>query len=108
VSCGDESGIEAGRRYDATFRPFLAESEGTITPLEIVPGERVVLQADFAGLTTRITYSYAEEASGTRFTRDVSVAPTGMMRVVSPFVTRRVRRCNRRDVANLKRVLEAG
>ena len=96
MSCEDEGALEVGRCYQATFRPFLAESEGTITPLEVVPGERVVLQAEFAGLSSRITYSFTEQDPGTRFTREVTVAPTGMLRVVSPFVNRRVRRSNRR------------
>ena len=103
----DEAGLEVGRRYEIRFVPFLAEAEGTLTVLEVEPGTRMVLQTDFAGLTSRITYSYAAQGAGTRFTRHVEVHPVGMLRVVAPFVTRRVRRANRRDVANLKRLLEA-
>ena len=107
VSCDEQSPLEVGRPYRARFKPFLAESEGTVTPLELVPGERVVLQAEFAGLISRISYTFTEVEHGTRFTREVTVVPAGMLRLVSPFVTRRVRRSNRRDVLNLKRVLEA-
>ena len=102
----DETSLEVGRRYDVRFVPFLAESEGTLTVLEVEPGARMVLQTDFAGLTSRITCSYAAHGAGTRFTRKVEVHPVGMLRVLAPFVTRRVRRTNRRDVANLKRLLE--
>jgi hypothetical protein len=106
VAC--EGAVVTGRGYGATFRPFLAESDGTLTVVEAVPGKRVVLESVFAGLTSRITYHLEEEGHGTRFTRNVTVTPTGMLRVVSPLVARRARRCNRRDVAQLKRVLEAG
>ena len=106
VSDGAGTGVEVGRRVQATYTPFLTESDGTITVLEVLRGERVVLRADFAGLTSRITYTYEREGDGTRFASEVEVAPTGMLRILAPVVRRRVRRSNRRGVANLKRVLE--
>ena len=107
ASGADETGLEVGRSYATRFVPFLAEEEGTLSVVEVEPGTSVILQTEFAGLTSRITYSYAAHGQGTRFTRDVEVHPVGMLRLITPFVRRRVRRANRRDVANLKRLLEA-
>lgn len=103
-----DMGLEIGKEYRVRFAPFLGESEGTLSAVEVVPGARLVLEAQFAGLISTITYLYATEGAGTRFTRQVEVQPRGMLRVVAPFISRRVRRTNRRDVLNLKRVLEAG
>ena len=64
------------------------------------------LEAWFYGLPWRITYLYETEGAGTRFTRQVEVMPHGMLRLVEPLLARRVRRNNRRDMLNLKRVLE--
>jgi hypothetical protein len=51
------------------------------------------------------------ESAGTLTVAGVSsgvrVWPPGMLKVMTPFVARRVKRANRRDRVNLKRVLEA-
>jgi hypothetical protein len=99
---------EIGERFDVRFSPFLGEEEGSVTLVEVVPDARLVWEVEFVGMTSRITYLYGNEDRGTRFTRRVEVTPAGMLRLVGPVVARRVRRSNRRDVVNLKRVLEAG
>jgi len=99
--------LEIGKEHRVRFAPFLAESEGTLTAAEVEPQARLVLEALFVGLTWKITYLYKAEGAGTHFTRQVEVMPRGMLRLVEPFLARRVRRNNRRDVLNLKRVLEA-
>jgi hypothetical protein len=98
---------EIGTKCRVRFAPFLGESTGTLTVVDLVPGARLLLEADFVGLTWTITHLYAAEGAGTCFTRQVEVKPVGMLRVVEPFFVRRVRRNNRRDVRNLKLVLEA-
>jgi Polyketide cyclase / dehydrase and lipid transport len=99
---------EVGQRFDVRFAPFLGEAEGSLTVVAVLPDARLVWEADFAGMTSRITCLYEAEGSGTRFTRRVEVTPVGMLRLLAPLVAWRVRRSNRRDVVNLKRVLEAG
>lgn len=102
-----EAALEIGEEHRVQFAPFLGESEGTLTAVEVEPGARLVLEAQFYGLTWKITYLYTTEGAGTHFTRQVEVRPLGMLRLVEPLIARRVRRNNRRDVLNLKRVLEA-
>ncbi len=101
-----EAALEVGKQHPVEFAPFLGESEGTLTVVEVEPGARLVLEAQFVGLTWKITHMYTTEGAGTQFTRQVEVRPTGMLRVVEPLLARRVRRTNRRDVFNLKRILE--
>jgi len=57
-------------------------------------------------MRTTITYLYSSETAGTRFTRQVEVRPLGMLKLMTPFVAWRVKHANRRDLVNLKRVLE--
>ena len=102
-----EAALEVGKEHRVKFAPFLGESEGTLTAVEVEPGARLVLEGQFVGLTWTITYLYKTEGGGTQFTRQVEVRPLGMLRLVEPIIARRVRRTNRRDVLNLKRVLEA-
>jgi hypothetical protein len=96
-----------GTSWAVRIAPFLGESAGTRTVAGVSSGVRVVLEADFVGMLTTVTYSYSSEAAGTRFTRQVDVTPPGMLKMMTPFVARRVKRANRRDLVNLKRVLEA-
>jgi hypothetical protein len=98
--------LEVGNRWPVRFAPFLGESAGTLTVADVALGERLVLEADFAGMLTTITYLYSSETAGTRFTRQVEVTPLGMLKVMTPFVAWRVKHANRRDLVNLKRVLE--
>ncbi len=99
--------VEIGKLHPVEFAPFLGESEGTLTVVEVEPGARLVREAQFVGLTWKITYLYTTEGADTQFTRRVEVKPRGMLRIVEPLIARRVRRTNRRDVLNLKRVLES-
>ena len=98
--------LRPGRGFAARFSPFLGETTGTLTVADVVPEERLVLAAQFAGLTSTITYRYAAEGSATRFTREVTVTAEGLVRLLTPLVSLRVTRSNRRDVVTLKRVLE--
>jgi hypothetical protein len=79
-----------------------------VTVVEVVPGERVVEHYDFAGLIWMVAYTYGAEGSdATRLIRQVEVQPAGMLRLVAPFISRRVKRNNRRSVLELKRILES-
>lgn len=97
-----------GEPNPVTFRPFLGEQEGTLTIVEAVLDARLRLEAVYAGLTSQITYVYTPMPGGTSFTRLVDVRPVGMLRLLAPLIAWRISRINRRDVWNLKRLLEAG
>ena len=102
---------ESGARWPVRFVPFRGESVGTLTVTDLALQKRLVLEADFAGMLTTITYLYSSEPAGTRFTREVKtrgvkVRPPGMLKLMTPFVAWRVKHASRRDLVNLKRVLE--
>ncbi|HEX2232874.1 MAG TPA: SRPBCC family protein [Thermoleophilaceae bacterium] len=99
-------------------------------PLQI--GSRVAFVARFLGRTLEYTYEIRElderrlvmstaqgpfpmettytwedtPSGGTRMTLRNRGRPAGFSKLVSPFMGRAVRRANRKDLANLKRVLE--
>jgi hypothetical protein len=97
---------EVGNSLRVRFAPFLGEAAGTLKVADVAIGTRLVLEADFVGMRTTITYLCASESAGTRFTRQVDVRPPGMLKLMTPFVAWRVKRANRRDLVNLKRVME--
>jgi uncharacterized protein YndB with AHSA1/START domain len=96
-----------GKTYAVTFAPFMGKTAGTFTAREVVPGSRVVYQADFAGLRPRITYTVEPVGDGARFTRAVEMKPGGLKVLMTPMMALMVPRRNKVFVANLKRVLES-
>jgi len=105
---GTESEFGVGREYRMRFAPFLSDTEGTLTVVEVAPGERVVEHYDFAGLIWLVICTYVAEGSdATRFTRSVEVEPAGMVKLATPFLSQRVNRNNRQSLLALKHVLES-
>lgn len=104
---GAELEFGMGREYRTRFAPFLSDTEGTLTVVEVVPGEKVVEEHhDFAGLIWIITHTYVPEGSvANRLTRSVEVQPAGMLKLATPFLSRRVNRNNRQSPLALEHVL---
>lgn len=96
-----------GTTYPVTFTPFMGKTAGTYTAVEVVPGSKVVWDADLAGIRPRITYTVEPAGSGTRFTRSVVMKPGGLKVLMTPMMALMVPRRNKVFVANLKRVLES-
>jgi uncharacterized protein YndB with AHSA1/START domain len=97
----------AGKAYAVKFKPFMGQTDGTFTALEVVPGTRVVYQGDFAGLQPRITYTVEPAGAGARFTRAVEMRPSGLKVLMTPMMALMVPRRNKVFVQNLKRALES-
>jgi uncharacterized protein YndB with AHSA1/START domain len=97
----------AGKTYAVKFKPFMGQTDGTFTALEVVPGTRVVYQGDFAGLQPRITYTVEPAGAGARFTRAVEMRPSGLKVLMTPMMALMVPRRNKVFVQNLKRALES-
>ncbi len=75
---------------------------------EWVPGRRLVMRTAQGPFPMETTYEWEpSDGGGTRMSLRNRGAPTGFSRVVAPFMTRAVRRANRKDLATLKRLLEA-
>jgi uncharacterized membrane protein len=76
---------------------------------ELVPGERFVMSTSEGPFPMETTYTW-EDAGGdaTRMTLRNRGEPSGFSKVGAPIMERSMRRANRRDLEQLKRLLEAG
>ena len=76
--------------------------------VEFVPGRRLVMRTDQGPFPMETTYVW-EPLNGdrTHMTLANQGAPTGFSKWVAPFMAMAVRRANAKDLARLKRVLEA-
>jgi uncharacterized membrane protein len=76
--------------------------------VEIVPDEHLVMRTAQGPFPMETTYRWASTGDdGTRMTLRNRGEPAGFSRVVAPFIAGAMRRANRRDLANLARILEA-
>ena len=80
----------------------------TYEVVELVPGERVVMKTEEGPFPMETTYRWdALDDGRTRMTLRNRGVPAGFAAVVAPFMSIAMRRANRKDLACLKRVLEA-
>jgi uncharacterized membrane protein len=80
----------------------------TYEVVEFVPGERFVMRTAQGPFPMETTYSWETIAGGsTRMTLRNRGTPAGFSKIVAPFMAQAVRRANRKDLAALKKVLEA-
>ena len=75
---------------------------------EIVPDERFVMSTAQGPFPMQTTYTWRETASGgTRMVLRNTGAPSGFGQLAAPVMAAAMRRANRKDLANLKRILES-
>jgi uncharacterized protein YndB with AHSA1/START domain len=75
---------------------------------ELVPGERLVMSTAQGPFPMETTYMWEDAASGgTRMTLRNRGEPSGFAGVAAPMMARAIRRANAKDLAALKRILEA-
>lgn len=75
---------------------------------ELVPGERFVMRTAEGPFPMETTYTWeTSDDGGTRMTLRNRGTPTGFSRFVAPLMARAVRSANRKDLAALKKLLEA-
>jgi hypothetical protein len=76
--------------------------------VELVPGERLVMRTAEGPFPMETTYTWAPTSqSGTHMTLRNRGEPAGFSRLTAPFMAPAMRRANRKDLANLKALLEA-
>jgi hypothetical protein len=76
---------------------------------ELEPGRRLVMGTDQGPFPMETTYTWeATPDGGTRMTLRNRGEPSGFAGVAAPLMERAIRRANRKDLARLKEVLEAG
>src|SRR4051794_10808896 len=86
-----------GRRLDYTYEI-----------VEHTPGARLVMRTAEGPFPMETTYTWtAISATSTRMELRNRGEPAGFSKVVAPFMARAMRRANRKDLALLKRTLEA-
>ena len=75
--------------------------------VEFIPGERLVMRTTDGPFPMETTYTWQPVADGrTRMTLRNRGTPTGFSTWVAPFMAYAMRRANRKDLAQLKRLLE--
>lgn len=74
------------------------------------PGRREQLETVSAPMNIKptLTYTFEPAGEGTRFTRAMEVRPTGMTRLMEPFLQRMMTKNNAGYIRSLKKVLETG
>jgi carbon monoxide dehydrogenase subunit G len=99
--------IKKGTTFTVRFKPFMGQSEGTVTVSDYQRPHRLVLQGKMGKMAPTLIISVEPQGEGSRFTRRVEMEPPGMMRLMAPFMGGMFRKQNAGFVANLKRVLES-
>ena len=79
----------------------------TYEVLELVPGERLVMSTAEGPFPMETTYSWTDTATGgTRMTLRNRGVPSGFSKMAAPAMAAAMRRANRKDLDQLKRLLE--
>jgi len=83
--------------------------EYTYETVDLTPGERLVMRTADGPFPMETTYTWsAIDDDHTRMTLRNRGVPTGFSTVLAPFLAPAMRRANRKDLAELRRQLEAG
>ncbi len=76
--------------------------------VELVPGERLVMRTAQGPFPMETTYTWQRIDEGsTRMTLRNRGEPSGFSKLTAPFMAAAIRRANRKDLAALRRILEA-
>ena len=99
-------GVGSVRRATGVVRGQRFENEATI--VEHDPPRRQVLSGEESGVKFRVTVDLAPVPEGTTVTVTSDIELTGGMRFLGPMISREYRKTWETDLANLKRMMEAG
>ncbi|MEA3198990.1 MAG: hypothetical protein QOE90_418 [Thermoplasmata archaeon] len=80
----------------------------TYEVVELVPGERLVMRTAEGPFPMETTYAWSDAGPGaTRMSLRNRGEPRGFSKVAAPMMAAAMRRANQKDLAQLKRILEA-
>jgi len=99
--------LRVGSRLAFVARFLGRELAYTYEIVELVPGERLVMRTAQGPFPMETTYTWTTRgASGTRMTLRNRGEPKGFSAMSAPLMAAAMRRANRKDLANLKALLE--
>ncbi len=101
--------IEVGSRIAFVARFLGRDLTYTYEVRELLAGERLVMATAQGPFPMETTYSWQDNASGgTRMMLRNRGEPAGFSAIAAPMLAAAMRRANRKDLARLKSLLEAG
>lgn len=100
--------IAEGTTFTTRFKPFMGLSEGMGTVTVFEPPHRVVIVERMGRFEPTVILTVEPDEAGARVTRRLEMEPSGLLRVMAPFMGGVMRKQNAGFLANLKRVLERG
>jgi uncharacterized protein YndB with AHSA1/START domain len=101
-----EGPIGLGTKWHVGFKPVMGVSEGAMEVVAFEPNRREVMRGIMGPMQPTLTYLVEPVGGGTRFTRNVQIKVSGMMRLMEPLMRLMTPKRNAGFVAKLKRVLE--
>ena len=100
--------VQAGSKVAFVARFLGRRLAYTYELVEFVPDERLVMRTAEGPFPMETTYTWSATGEGaTRMTLRNRGEPAGFSRLAAPAMAPAMRRANRKDLANLKRILEA-
>jgi uncharacterized membrane protein len=103
-----EPPVRVGSRVAFVARFLGRELRYTYEVSEHIPAERFVMCTADGPFPMETTYTWADEAGTTVMQLRNRGEPAGFSRLVSPFLGLAMRRANRKDLQQLKALLERG
>lgn len=98
--------IGMGTVFNVKVKPSMGVSEGTMTVSRFEPGTLIEFHGRMGKMEPTVTNICEPDAQGTRVTRRVEIEPPGIMRMMTPLMTRMIGKSNEGFLVNLKRLLE--
>ena len=108
VEWKSEPPLAVGSRIAFVARFLGRDLNYTYEVTELVPDQRFVMRTSDGPFPMETTYTWDDAAAGTRMTLRNRGEPSGFTGVAAPVMARAMRAANRKDLQQLKRVLEAG
>jgi uncharacterized membrane protein len=99
--------VQVGSRMDFVATFLGRRIEYTYEVVELAPGERLVMRTAQGPFPMQTTYTWEPADGGTRMTLRNNGSPSGFARVAAPVMEMAMRRAMAKDLASLKRRLEA-
>lgn len=100
--------LAIGSRMKFTARFMGRRLAYTYEVRELIPGERLVMSTDEGPFPMETTYAWDDAGEGvTRMTLRNRGEPSGFAKVAAPMMEAAMRRANRKDLQQLKEIIES-